>query len=261
MGTLMGVRALLEWGWGWGPVSEESGFELGLERWWRRRTKGWTGPENSRFLKPSMPQTSTKDHWSKLEFYSSNNYSSGLVEITHSDGFQPVSAALTWPGPNGWAGNKWWKYSLMMDQYWLGAPQVQVKDTALTALSRKEILTWSLFTVTREVICPPCTGWGEDRAHQCCLSHMGCGGDGGLWGVWFPKENSDGVTRGWKNQCLHEIYRWPLWLPHGNRIIHQLRVLGWHSSSQGWNPTPTIYRLGDHGWVTSPLGLWRSVPI
>ena len=75
-----------------------------------------------RFLEPNVLPTSTKDYWIKLEFYSSNNYSSGMVEIRHSDGFQPVSAALTWPGPNGWAGNNWWKFSLMMDQYWLGAP-------------------------------------------------------------------------------------------------------------------------------------------
>ena len=27
------------------------------------------------------------------------------------------------------------------------------------------------------------------------------------------------------------------------------------------NPTSTIYRLGDHGWVTSPVSLWHSVPI
>ena len=63
---------------------------------------------------------------------------------------------------------------------------MHVKDTALTALSRKEILIgqpWScVFTVTREVVCPPCTGWGEYRAYQCCLNHMvvvvmvGCGG-------------------------------------------------------------------------------------
>lgn len=48
-------------GMGLGASFRESGFELGLERRWRRRTKGWTGPENSRFLEPNMPQTSTKD--------------------------------------------------------------------------------------------------------------------------------------------------------------------------------------------------------
>ena len=81
----------------------------------------------------------------------------------------------------------------------------------------------------------------------------GCGGDGGLWGMWFPKENSDGVTRGRKNQCLHEIHRWLLWLPHGNRVIHQLRVLAGHSSSQRI-PLPPLT-----AWVTMAGSLHLSV--
>lgn len=63
----MELRASSEWGGGWGPVSEESGFELGLERWWRRRMEGWGGLENSGFLGPiclQLQQRTIESSWS-----------------------------------------------------------------------------------------------------------------------------------------------------------------------------------------------------
>ena len=169
-------------------------------------------------------------------------------------------------GLNGWTAKEtsdenlvWWWTSIDLE-----ALRREWK-TLGSAVSRKESLIghlWSyVFTVARGIICPPCMGWREYRAYQCCPNHVDWGGDGGLWWVWFPKENSDEVNRGRKNRCLCKMHRCPVQLPHGNRIIHQLTVLAWHSSSQGWNPISTINKLCDHDCVTSLVSLSLNVPI
>lgn len=110
-------------GVGWRLGASFRGVRLWIRPWKMVEEKdgrvGWAGEFG--LLGPNMPPTSTKDHWIKLEFYSSNKYSSGMVGIGHWDTVMAFRESLPSSdlGLHGWTAKEtsdenlvWWRTSI-----------------------------------------------------------------------------------------------------------------------------------------------------
>lgn len=72
----------------------------------------------------------------------------------------------------------------------------------------------------------------------------------------FPKENSDEVTRGKKEEWMFmQKTQMSTTVPTWEENNPGLRALAWDPSVWGWSPSSTIYKLCDHGWIMSPVSM------